>query len=71
MEDGRDGPLQLISVQIIFDIQGWVICFWWEFGWFRCFGISVLMPFHCSFNVETEIGDGRGRLLQLISMEFF
>ena len=58
MEDGRDGSLQLISVQIIFDIQGWVMCFWREFGWFQCFGYSVLMPFHYSFNVEIKIGDG-------------
>ena len=72
MKDGQDGPLQLISAEIIFDIQGRVIFMFFVGFWL----ISVLW---CSsfnivslrFNIGIEIWDGRDRPLQLISMEFF
>ena len=41
-----------------------------QFNPFQHFYISVLMPFHYSFNRGIEIGDGRGRSLQLVSVEF-
>ena len=47
MEGG--GPLQLISVQIIFDIQGESCsCSSREFNLFQYFDVSVLMSLHCS-----------------------
>ena len=42
-----------------------------EFNWFQYCDVSVLMLFHCSFNRGIEIEEGRGRPLQLISLEFF
>ena len=42
-----------------------------EFNGFQYFHVSVLMLFHCSFNIGNEIGDGRGKPLQLISVKIF
>ena len=68
MEASRDGPFQLISVKIVFDIQVESYSYSsWEFNWCQYFDTSVLMQ----FNMGIEIGDGRGRPLQLISLEFF
>ena len=45
--------------------------FQWNLIDFSILMFSVLMLFHCSFNKGIEIEEGRGRPLQLISLEFF
>ena len=60
MQDDRDEPLQLTSVEIISNLHGWVIFMFFSFK-----------AFHCSFNIGIEIGDGQNRPMQPISPEFF
>ena len=48
-----------------------MLLFFAKINLFQDFDVSVLMPFHCSFNIGIENGNGRGRPLQLISLQFF